>query len=158
MPDESQPRAKELVSAMREEIAKLEELVERQDNEEIYSTRAKILDDITELEEGMVTGFPYEVPEEYSDLPQLLGRAKVEVETTQGNLVIVVDGYSAPVTGGNFIDLVQRKFYDGLPFTRAEDFYVIQTGDPEGEAQGFIDPKTNEYKRNAFRNFSERGI
>ena len=146
VPEELQPRAKELVSAMREEVAKLEELVERQKKEEVYLTRAKILDYITELEEDMVTGYPYEVPEEYSYLPQLLGRAKVEVETTQGNLVIVVDGYSAPVTGGNFVDLVKRKFYDGLPFTRAEDFYVIQTGKPEGEAQGFIDPKTKEYR------------
>ena len=28
----------------------------------------------------------------------------------------------------------------------AEDFYVLQTGDPEGPAEGFIDPKTNEYR------------
>jgi peptidylprolyl isomerase len=146
VPEELQPRAKELVSAMREEVAKLEELVEKQNKEEVYLTRAKILDYITELEESMVTGFPFEVPEEYNNLPKLLGRAKVEVETTQGNLIIVVDGYSAPITGGNFVDLVQRKFYDGLPFTRAEDFYVIQTGDPEGEAEGFIDPKTNKYR------------
>lgn len=146
VPESLQPRAKELVSAMRKEVANLEELVEKQNKEEVYQTRAKILDYITELEESMVTDFPFEVPGEYKSLPQLLGRAKVEVETTQGNLVIVVDGYSAPVTGGNFVDLVQRKFYDGLPFTRAEDFYVIQTGDPQGDAEGFIDPKTKKYR------------
>ena len=146
VPESFQPRATELVSAMKEEITKLEELVEGQKREEIYLTRAKILDYVTELEESMVTGFPFEVPAEYKSLPQLLGRAKVEVKTTQGNLAIVVDGYSAPVTGGNFVDLVQRKFYDGLPFTRAEDFYVIQTGDPQGEAEGFIDPKTKKYR------------
>lgn len=146
VPEELQPRATELVTAMRNDIAELEEYVANQKKEQVYLTRQKILGYITELEESMVTGFPYEVPIEYSNLPQLLGRAKVEVETTQGNLVIVVDGYSAPITGGNFVDLVERKFYDGLPFSRAEDFYVIQTGDPEGEAQGFIDPKTNEYR------------
>ena len=146
LPSELQPRGKELVALMRDEVAKLEELVEERKKTEVYETRAKILEYITELEEGMVTGFPFEVPEEYSNLPQLLGRAKVKVETTQGDLVIVVDGYSAPVTGGNFVDLVDRQFYDGLPFTRAEDFYVIQTGDPSGEAQGFIDPETQEYR------------
>ncbi|BAQ66312.1 peptidylprolyl isomerase [Geminocystis sp. NIES-3709] len=146
VPEELQPRAKELVSAMTEDVAKLQELIEKEDREQIYSIRAEILDNITELEQDMVTGFPFTVPEEYANLPQLLGRAKVEVQTSQGNLVIVVDGYSAPVTGGNFIDLVQRKFYDGLPFSRAEDFYVIQTGDPIGEEEGFIDPTTQEYR------------
>jgi peptidylprolyl isomerase len=57
-----------------------------------------------------------------------------------------VDGYSAPVTAGNFVDLVQRQFYDGMPFIRAEDNYVLQTGDPEGSEQGFIDPKTKQYR------------
>lgn len=146
VPESLQPRATELVTAMIEDVHTLEDLVAREDKEQIYATRAKILDNITELEEDMVTGFPFTVPEEYANLPQLLGRAKVEVETTQGNLIIVVDGYSAPVTAGNFIDLVERKFYDGLPFTRAEDFYVIQSGDPIGEAEGFIDPNTNKYR------------
>lgn len=146
LPENLQPRAAELVTAITEDVSKLQELVEKQDKEQVYLTRARILDNITELEEDMVTGYPFTVPEEYANLPQLLGRAKVEVETTQGNLTIVVDGYSAPVTGGNFVDLVERKFYDGLPFIRAEDFYVLQTGDPEGEAQGFIDPQTNEYR------------
>ncbi|RMD66924.1 MAG: peptidylprolyl isomerase [Cyanobacteria bacterium J149] len=146
VPEELQPKARELVTAITEDVAKLQELVEKRDKEQVYLTRARILDNITELEEDMVTGYPFTVPEEYANLPQLLGRATVEVETTQGNLTIVVDGYSAPVTGGNFVDLVERKFYDGLPFIRAEDYYVLQTGDPEGEEVGFIDPDTNKYR------------
>lgn len=146
VPEELQPKAQDLVTAITEDVAKLQELVERQDREQVYLTRARILDNITELEEDMVTGYPFSVPEEYSYLPQLLGRAKVEVQTTQGNLIIMVDGYSAPVTGGNFVDLVERKFYDGLPFIRAEDYFVLQTGKPEGEAEGFIDPETQEYR------------
>jgi peptidylprolyl isomerase len=146
IPEDLQPRAKELVTAITEDVAQLRELVEREDKDQTSLVRTRILGNITELEEAMVTRFPFKVPEEYASLPQLLGRAKVEVKTTQGNLVIVVDGYSAPVTGGNFVDLVERKFYDGLPFIRAEDYYVLQTGDPEGEAEGFIDPKTSKYR------------
>jgi peptidylprolyl isomerase len=56
----------------------------------------------------------------------------------------VVDGYNAPLTAGAFVDLAQRKFYDDLPFTRAEDFYVLQSGDPKGDAAGYVDPKTGE--------------
>lgn len=146
VPEALQDKARTLVTSITEDVSKLQELAEKENREEIYIVRGRILDNITELEEDMVTGYPFSVPEEYSYLPQLLGRAKVEVKTTQGNLVIVVDGYSAPVTGGNFIDLVERKFYDGLPFNRAEEYYVLQTGDPEGEEVGFIDPKTNEYR------------
>ncbi|MGQ7123478.1 peptidylprolyl isomerase, partial [Escherichia sp. HC-CC4] len=79
---------------------------------------------ITALEELMVVGFPFNVPPEYANLPQLRGRATVEMQTTKGDLTIVVDGYSAPVNGGNFVDLVQRGFYDGLPFIRSEDNFV----------------------------------
>jgi peptidylprolyl isomerase len=51
--------------------------------------------------------------------------------TDKGNLTVVVDGYSAPVTAGNFVDLVQRGFYNGLEFIRAEESYVLQIGDPQ---------------------------
>ena len=44
---------------------------------------------------------------------------------------IVVDGYNAPVTAGNFVDLVQRGFYDNMAIQRADGF-VVQTGDPDG--------------------------
>jgi peptidylprolyl isomerase len=44
------------------------------------------------------------------------------------------------------VDLVQRGFYDDMEFIRAEDYYVLQTGDPDGPEEGFIDPKTGEYR------------
>ncbi len=67
------------------------------------------------------------------------GRATVEMEiklkearqegVSGGTLKIVVDGYNAPVTGGNFVDLVQRGFYNNMEIQRADGF-VVQTGDP----------------------------
>ena len=35
-------------------------------------------------------------------------------------LKMVIDGYNAPVTAGDFIDLVQKKFYDGMEIQRAD--------------------------------------
>ncbi|AUC60341.1 Peptidyl-prolyl cis-trans isomerase [Cyanobacterium sp. HL-69] len=139
-------RSRELVDSIIEDVEALQELVAGQKRDDILATREKILENVTEIEEAMVRAYPFEVPQEYANLPQLKGRAKVKITSTQGDLMVEVDGYSAPVTGGNFVDLVQRKFYDNLPFIRAEDFYVIQTGDPEGEEVGFIDPKTNKYR------------
>jgi hypothetical protein len=41
-----------------------------------------------------------------------------------------------------FLDLVQRKFYDGMEIQRADGF-VVQTGDPDGPATGFVDDSGN---------------
>lgn len=53
----------------------------------------------------------------------------------------VLDGYSAPITAGNFFDLVQRGYYDGTRIlARQRDFYT-QLGEREGDdMEGFIDP------------------
>ncbi len=52
-------------------------------------------------------------------------------------LAQVTDGYNAPVTAGNFIDLVSKKFYDGLTIQRADGF-IVQTGDPDGPVRHSI--------------------
>ena len=51
-----------------------------------------------------------------------------------GVMRIVVDGYNAPVTAGNFVDLVARGFYDGMDIQRADGF-VVQTGKPAGSVR-----------------------
>jgi peptidylprolyl isomerase len=43
---------------------------------------------------------------------------------------------AAPVTGGNFVDLVNKGFYDNMKIQRSDGF-VVQTGDPDGEAFGY---------------------
>lgn len=146
IPDDKKSQAEALIAQMNDGIASMREAVEAKDKEKVSTLRGKILDQVSQLEELMVQQFPFEVPSEYSNLPQLKGRATVEITTNKGPLSVVVDGYSAPVTAGNFVDLVQRGFYNGLEFIRAEDNYVLQTGDPPGPDQGFIDPNTGKYR------------
>jgi peptidylprolyl isomerase len=146
VPADRQTEAQSLLDAMRETMLDIHNAVDSGDREAVWLRRRDMLALIGDLEALMVQGFPFEVPEEYSHLPQLKGRATVEIKTTRGTMRAVVDGYSAPVTAGNFIDLVQRKFYDGLGFNRAEEFYILQTGDPPGPDYGFIDPKTKQYR------------
>ncbi len=146
IPEERQSSAETTLQQLTSGVDELQELVKVQDKGEVAEKRLELLDQVGKLEELMVQGFPFAIPEEYANLPQLLGRATVEMETTKGNLSIVIDGYSAPINGGNFVDLVQRGFYDGLDFIRAEDFYILQAGDPPGEDDGFIDPQTGEYR------------
>jgi peptidylprolyl isomerase len=146
VPEERQPQAETWLNELKAGVQKTQELTQSKNKEEILQERAKLLNLVSLLEESMVQAFPFEVPEEYSNLPQLKGRATIAIKTNKGDLTLVVDGYSAPVTAGNFVDLVQRGFYNGLEFTRSEESYVLQTGDPPGKEQGFIDPKTGEYR------------
>lgn len=146
VPVANQPKVEALFATLTTDAADLRAYVDERDKEAIWIKRSEMLDVIGEIESLMVKEFPFEVPEEYDNLPQLKGRATIEMVTNKGTMELVVDGYNAPVTAGNFVDLVQREFYDGLEITRAEDFYVVQAGDPPGSDVGFIDPDTGEYR------------
>lgn len=146
VPDDRKTKGEALIEQLKAGVVELDTAVEAKDKEAVQAKRREILNEITDLEELMVVGFPFATPPEYADLPRLEGRATVEIKTTKGDLTVVVDGYSAPINAGNFVDLVQRGFYDGLPFIRSEDNFVVQTGDPAGPEDGFIDPKTKQYR------------
>ena len=143
---EKRAEAETLAESVLANLEQLKAAAEDQDLEAIKTVRKAVMSDIGQIEASMVEGFPFEIPAEYKDYPQLLGRATIAMETSQGNLKIVVDGFNAPVTAGNFVDLVSRKFYNGLPFTRSEESYVLQAGDPPGDAVGFVNPKTKKYR------------
>ena len=136
----------ERVEQLRDLLLRLEQAAAQEDRPSFLAVRAQVLEQIGSMEAGLVQGFPFSIPEEYDALPRLLGRASVRLHTTAGDLLTVVDGYNAPLTAGAFVDLVQRGFYDGLSFNRAEAFYVLQSGDPEGEADGFVDPRTHQLR------------
>lgn len=57
-------------------------------------------------------------------------------ETSKGNFTVELFEDKAPVTTKNFIDLVNKKFYDGLIFHRVIDGFMIQGGDPKGNGTG----------------------
>jgi cyclophilin family peptidyl-prolyl cis-trans isomerase len=58
------------------------------------------------------------------------------VETNKGTIRFALDEENAPITAGNFIELAQRGFYDGLKFHRYVSGFVIQGGDPSGNGTG----------------------
>ncbi|XP_038981556.1 peptidyl-prolyl cis-trans isomerase CYP38, chloroplastic isoform X2 [Phoenix dactylifera] len=142
-----------LVDKLAAGMEELQRIIEERDRDAIAPKQKELLQYVGDVEEDMVDGFPYEVPEEYSSLPLLKGRATVDMKVKVKDnpniqdcvFRIVLDGYNAPVTAGNFLDLVERHFYDGMEIQRADGF-VVQTGDPEGPAEGFIDPSTEKIR------------
>lgn len=69
----------------------------------------------------------------------------VVLNTSKGPITIRVYKKEAPITAGNFLDLVKRGFYKNMVFHRVEPGFVVQTGDPTGTGMGgFTDPKTKQ--------------
>lgn len=136
----------EHLASLEKALVPLQEAIEIKDRNNVKALAEKSLDYVGLIESDLIKEFPFKVPDQYANLPQLKGRALVELVTEKGNAIITVDGYNAPVNAGQFIDLVQQNFYDGLIFTRADENYYLQTGDPEGAADGYIDPKTKQYR------------
>ena len=75
-----------------------------------------------------------------SRVPCLAGTAMVSLETTKGLVLVKLDGENAPMTAGNFVDLVKRGTYNQTVFHRVVKSpipFVVQGGDPISS-----DPKT----------------
>ncbi|KAJ1482222.1 cyclophilin type peptidyl-prolyl cis-trans isomerase/CLD-domain-containing protein [Baffinella frigidus] len=73
--------------------------------------------------------------------------AKFDVDGTVYDKVVlkmVLDGYTAPITSGRFLNLVEKGFYNNMMVQRSDGF-VIQTGDPNFEQEdlphGLVDDK-----------------
>jgi peptidyl-prolyl cis-trans isomerase B (cyclophilin B) len=67
----------------------------------------------------------------------------VSIETTKGTIKAEIFVKDAPMTSENFLDLVNKGFYNGLSFHRFEPGFVIQGGCPNGTGMGdYKDPAT----------------
>ncbi|GAA6616753.1 peptidylprolyl isomerase [Scytonema sp. NUACC26] len=95
-----------------------------------------------------------------NDYPRLEGKATVVMSVGGSPITIELDGKNAPITAGNFVDLVQKGVYDGLVFhrvVRQPQPFVVQGGDPQSKDSkvpasrlgtgGYIEPKTGKERR-----------
>lgn len=61
---------------------------------------------------------------------------KIKFTTNKGVFVAEMFEDKAPLTTKNFIDLVEKGFYNGIIFHRVIDGFMIQGGDPTGSGMG----------------------
>lgn len=61
---------------------------------------------------------------------------RVKIETSKGVVVIELFENEAPGAVGNFVSLVEAKFYDGVTFHRVLPNFMAQGGDPGGDGTG----------------------
>lgn len=60
----------------------------------------------------------------------------VTLETSKGNIVLEIESEKTPLTSANFLNLVQRGYYNSLIFHRVIEDFMIQGGDPHGTGMG----------------------
>ena len=58
------------------------------------------------------------------------------ISTNRGEIQLDLHEDKAPVTVANFVNLVQRGYYDGLSFHRVIPEFMIQGGCPKGDGTG----------------------
>ena len=98
LPNDDKKIAEKTFLELKDNLESLQEHAKSKDKYPFVETRKEALDKIGGLEEYFLPKkFPYEIPEEFDNLPRLLGRAKVKIKTTKGDMQAIVDGFNAPL-------------------------------------------------------------
>lgn len=152
VPDGRVDEASKILAHVGESLDKLEAAVGEKSTDKFSKVGRAMLREIGTVEELMIAEFPYKVPDEFANLPQLRGRATVEMVVRkggdeqfdingvffkEGKLTLVMDGYSAPISAGNFVDLVAKGFYNGNTVARSDGF-IVQAGKPT-KGDGYVE-------------------
>lgn len=81
---------------------------------------------------------------------------KVKISTSKGEMVAELYE-ETPITTNNFLDLVNKKFYDGLNFHRVIPGFVVQGGCPNKRGDGGPG-YTIQCEVSAPKQFHDRGV
>lgn len=144
------PKAKQLVEEVQAELGRLAAAVSLKDPDRTSIRVANALERVAALELLQAPGLPYRLPAQYASLPRLTGRATVEmvVERSDGRAVFIadgsedgpqkqavlevtLDGYSAPITAGNFVKNVMAGLYNGKEL-KVNEVSVLAGEDKQG--------------------------
>ncbi|XP_061373861.1 peptidyl-prolyl cis-trans isomerase CYP37, chloroplastic [Gastrolobium bilobum] len=103
--------------------------IKEQDADKVSMNLASTLDTVAEVELLQAPGLSFLLPKQYMQYPRLSGRGTVEFTIEKGDgstfspvggeqrntatIQVVLDGYSAPLTAGNFAKLVMDGAYNG---------------------------------------------
>ncbi|GFP78585.1 peptidyl-prolyl cis-trans isomerase cyp37 chloroplastic [Phtheirospermum japonicum] len=125
MPTESREKGYALYASLTDEedgLKKLLQSIKDKDADKVSVGLASTLDTVAQLELLQAPGLSFLLPQQYLHYPRLSGRAVVEFAIEKGDgstfspeaagqprstaiIHVVVDGYSAPLTAGNFAKL-----------------------------------------------------
>ncbi|XP_010545802.1 PREDICTED: peptidyl-prolyl cis-trans isomerase CYP37, chloroplastic [Tarenaya hassleriana] len=119
--------------------------IKDQDPDKVSVGLASSLDTVAELELLQAPGLSFLLPQQYLNYPRLAGRGTVEFTIEKGDgstfspesggeprksatIQVVIDGYSAPLTAGNFAKLVTSGAYDGAKLNTVNQAVITDNG------------------------------
>ncbi|XP_008366666.1 peptidyl-prolyl cis-trans isomerase CYP37, chloroplastic isoform X2 [Malus domestica] len=119
--------------------------IKDKDPDKVSVYLASSLDTIAELELLQAPGLSFLLPEQYQRYPRFTGRGTVELTIEKGDgstfspeaggeprktatIQVVIDGYSAPLTAGNFAKLVIDEAYDGTKLSSTDQAILSYNG------------------------------
>ncbi|XP_022877574.1 peptidyl-prolyl cis-trans isomerase CYP37, chloroplastic [Olea europaea var. sylvestris] len=134
IPDEMRQNGSVLYASLidgKDGLQNLLESIKDKDPDKVSIGLASTLDTVAQLELLQAPGLSFLLPQQYSDYPRLTGRGIVEFSIEKGDgstfspeaageprsmvtIQVVLDGYSAPLTAGNFAKLVVDGAYNGV--------------------------------------------
>ncbi|XP_059443652.1 peptidyl-prolyl cis-trans isomerase CYP37, chloroplastic isoform X1 [Corylus avellana] len=121
------------------------ESIKDKDPDKVSVGLASSLDTVAEIELLQAPGLSFLLPKQYLKFPRLNGRGIVEFTIEKGDgstfspeaggesrktaiIQVVVDGYSAPLTAGNFAKLVIDGAYDGAKLSCTDQAILSDNG------------------------------
>jgi len=157
IPAEHKEEGAKLYTSLLEEKGGLQTLlkyIKENDPDKLSIALASSLDTIGELELLQAPGLSFLLPQQYLEYPRLTGRGVVEFTVEKGDgstffptgggepksvatIQVVIDGYSAPLTAGNFAKLVLNGAYDGVTLKCASQAIIA---DNETGKKGYTVP------------------
>ena len=153
-------RGEILIGDIKQDLEYLRQAVQLRNTTCAFEKQRSALLNLGFLGELLVKKYPFNVPSKgkYSYLPRLLGRARVTFRfkrsgSVLGDVTIIADGYTAPITAGNFVDLCLRGFYTGLPIVEgtkkigSSDSVLLPINVLGQYNEGFYDPLTAKLRR-----------
>ncbi|XP_052163463.1 peptidyl-prolyl cis-trans isomerase CYP37, chloroplastic [Oryza glaberrima] len=157
IPVELKEKGSKLYTSLLEEKGGLQTLlkyIKENDPDRLSVALASSLDTVAELELLQAPGLSFLLPQQYLEYPRLAGRGVVEFSVEKGDgstffptaggepksvatIQVVIDGYSAPLTAGNFAKLVLDGAYDGIKLKCASQAIIA---DNENGKKGYTVP------------------
>lgn len=117
-------------------IDQLGAAADAQDREAAVTAQIQAMIRLEQLGTLQVAAMPFQPPTaDYPAVPQLLGRAEIEITTRAGKtrqtrqMYAVLDGYSAPLSAGQFVDLAKKKAFDDTKVVATDESSVTFTAD-----------------------------
>ncbi|CAM8894061.1 unnamed protein product [Rhodiola kirilowii] len=148
VPADLKDKVSELYASLIDGKGGLEDLIKYikdKDPDRVSVGLASSLDKIAEIELLQAPGLSFLLPQQYLKYPRLAGRGMVEFIVEKGDgssfspeasgepkktasIQVVIDGYSAPLTAGNFAKMVMDGSYNGSKFNCTDQAIISDSG------------------------------